>query len=112
MFRLLVPATIFLAFLICFPTFALSQINPRSTPAPRPAEDPSKAGAMVRGRVVYSDSGRPVRFVTIELIPERREQSTTPRSGLGNGSGVMFTDGGSQASGLTNQNGEFVIKNV
>lgn len=112
MFRLLVPATIFLAFLICFPTFALSQINPRSTPAPRPAEDPSKAGATVRGRVVYSDSGRPVRFVTIELIPERREQSTTPRSGLGNGSGVMFTDGGSQASGLTNQNGEFVIKNV
>lgn len=112
MFRFLVLATISLAFSLCFPSLSLSQTYPRPTPAPRPVEDPTKAGATVRGRVVYSDSGRPVRFVTIELIPERREQPPTPGSGSGNGSGAIFTAGGSQATGLTNQNGEFVIKNV
>lgn len=111
MFRFLVLATISLAFSLCFPSLSLSQTYPRPTPAPRPVEDPTKAGATVRGRVVYSDSGRPVRFVTIELIPERREQPATPGSGLGNGS-VVFTAAGSQVNGVTNQNGEFVIKNV
>lgn len=115
MFRVLFLLALSFVLLLGLPLQSFSQVNPRSTPAPRPVEDPTKAGATVRGRVVYSDSGRPVRFVTIELIPERREQPPTQGAGLGNGSGGvsgMFIAGGSQMGGITNQNGEFVIKNV
>ncbi len=117
MFRINFLLTLSFAFLLCFPLQSLSQIAPRPRTDSRPVEDPMKAGATVRGRVVYSDSGRPVRFVTIELIPERREQPNGTGSGAGNGGGDgigtgMFTAGGSQMGGQTNQNGEFVIKNV
>jgi len=63
----------------------------------RPAPQPPKS--TIRGRVIYADTGRPVRRAGLMLLPAK---------GLGGGGG----GGGRENAGLTNERGEFEIKNV
>ena len=58
-------------------------------------DDSKVTGATVRGRLIYEDTNRPLRYAMITLVPEKGAFSTY---------GTKFVK--------TDENGEFVIKNV
>ena len=58
-----------------------------------PPPEPPKS--TIRGRVIYADTGRPVRRAGLMLLPAK-----------------SFMGGGRENAGLTNERGEFEIKNV
>lgn len=68
----------------------------------REEEDEDKiTGATLRGRIIYEDSGRPVRYTLVSLVRDEKESQP----------GVYFS-GYSAKYVKTDENGEFVIKNV
>ena len=59
----------------------------------KPTPEPPKS--TIRGRVIYADTGRPVRRVGLMLLSAKK-----------------LDGGGKENAGLTNELGEFEIKNV
>ena len=96
-----------------FPTFTFVSAQEEVAPAPTISvvpriaavksgdEDEDKVtGATLRGRLVYEDSGRPVRYAMVSLL--RADEKTSGE----------FYSGYSAKYVKTDENGEFVIKNV
>jgi 5-hydroxyisourate hydrolase-like protein (transthyretin family) len=72
------------------------QVMVKSISATKPEEDESKVtGATVRGRLIYEDTNRPLRYAMITLVSDKESYSTY---------GVKFVK--------TDANGEFLFKNV
>lgn len=84
-----------------------------STVSSRPANSEEEKGSTVRGRVVYRDTGKPVRHgwvgfsKTKDLVPPTEDENST-KDVLGSGSSRPDAD----KYALTDGNGEFVIKNI
>ncbi len=76
---------------------------------PSPITRPVATGATVRGRVIYADTSRPVRFAGLNLV---RDETRTVGSGNGSGSGGGFVTAGRMSNAKTDENGEFVVQNV
>ncbi len=72
---------------------ASNSVNRMSSNSWKPTPEPPKS--TIRGRVIYADTGRPVRRAGLMLLPAK---------GLGGS--------GRENAGLTNERGEFEIKNV
>lgn len=58
-------------------------------------------GATLRGRIIYEDSGRPVRYVSVSLV---RDEKESQKGGFYSGFSAKYVK--------TDENGEFAIKNV
>ena len=72
------------------------QVMVKSISATKPEEDDSKVtGATVRGRLIYEDTNRPLRYAMITLVSDKESYSTY---------GVKFVK--------TDASGEFLFKNV
>lgn len=75
-----------------------------------PSPSPAVTGATVRGRIIYADTSRPVRFAGLNLV---REETRTIGSGNGSGSGFIgVATTGRMSNAKTDENGEFVVQNV
>lgn len=75
---------------------------PMITTARADGEDEDKiTGATLRGRIIYEDSGRPVRYALVSLVRDEKEKRPDG-----------FYSGYSAKHVKTDENGEFVIRNV
>jgi hypothetical protein len=77
-------------------TTASAQISTSVQPSSTPAPTVARGNSTVRGRVVYDDTGRPLRRVRVMLYITRRDESAVPQ----------------QRMAITDARGEFTVKNV